>query len=171
MGLKFGQPIANQIQECPKRPNSLGVGYYDYDSSRITSEQLRCFKRLSSHLYEIENAPSLGLWVGKVTALVADGNFEGMSFVFEHFNTNKMLELFKARYGRPSKVERQHLQTRGGARLAGHEYTWNGRNVTISLSEYGSRIDEGAIQVHTKAFELSRERNQREKAEKYKDRL
>jgi hypothetical protein len=171
MGFKFGKRMDEQVQECPKKAKPIGITYYDYDESRISGENLRCFKKLAAHLYEIQNPPAIGLWIGKVTALVADEKFEGISFIFQHSDADRMADLFKARYGSPTNVKRQTLQTGGGATIAGNEYTWSGGNVTILLSEYASRIDEGDVRIATKTYEESRARTKKESTDRYKDKL
>jgi hypothetical protein len=53
----------------------------------------------------------------------------------------------------------------------GKSHTWKGKNITISVNEYGHKITEGMVFVTTKTLDESREAERRKKASSAVDNL
>lgn len=149
MGIRLGESLTAQVPECAKRQGGYGYDYTVKD---------RCFRELvpasddHAALLEIDNSPEIGLPIFQVRPFVVSGDFEGMHFLYDHFNYLKMYELFLARYGEPTSVNTESFQTTGGASFAGNVYVWQGKNVTITVNEYGSQIDKGLVTIVTKKY-------------------
>jgi hypothetical protein len=171
MGIRFGQPFAGQIPECPKEEK-----YHSYDNSRIYPEKIRCFKFYvmafdEPAVYELANPPDIGIRIWNVLPSVVAGNFEGMSFYFRHYDYIKMLELFRSRYGAPTRVEMGSYQCSGGMSLTGQINTWKGKTITITVSEYGIQADEGSVSVATRTLHESVDSENKSNAIRHKDKL
>jgi hypothetical protein len=119
----------------------------------------------------LENSPDIGFEMINVSPTVVDGDFEGLSFSYFHYAYSKVSELFRARYGDPTLITNQHNQTVFGASLTGTIYTWWGKNVTIRVEEYGSKLDEGWVSIYTKKSTESTKAEAGKDAERNKDKL
>jgi hypothetical protein len=168
MGIKFGESFAAQVPECPKD----AVGYHP---KAIFSSHRRCFKSIAMYgnkrAFFVENSPDIGFNTINLSPKVVDGNFEGLSFNFFHGDYLKAFELFRARYGEPTSVNTLSYQTIGGASLTGNVNRWQGKNITITVMEYGLRLDEGYVNVSTKKLDESDEADANKNTERNKDKL
>lgn len=159
LGLKFGEDISVQLPKCAEKRTYGRPG------------EPACFFDLGRDVLYLRNPPSIGIFIKDVFLHVADTKYEGMHFAFPHYEYLKMLELFTARYGEPHDTMIQSYSSRGGQSLQGRVYTWNGRRVTITLNEYGSRVDEGRVNVVTHEYLDHVERKNKLEAEKNKEKL
>jgi hypothetical protein len=64
-----------------------------------------------------------------------------LSFAPVHYPA--LRAIFDERYGPPSNVQQNELQNRMGAKYTNETAIWAGPLVTISLSRYGSKLDQG----------------------------
>lgn len=119
----------------------------------------------------LENPPDIGFKIINVLASVVNGDFEGLSFVYGQSNYLKLFELFRARYGEPTSVNTLSYQTIGGANLTGNACRWQGKNVTITVMEYGLKLDQGYVSVSTKKLDESDEADANKNTERNKDKL
>jgi hypothetical protein len=143
-GLRLGHSLAEQLPECRKR-----TAYsYDFDQPQ------RCYKRIgpSGKFAELEKNPPIGIGTAKVSVYLVDGRIEGFSFDVAHYNWRKLEALLRERFGPPTRTATVALTTRGGARLTGYEMQWNGRRVTMQLSEYGETVNEARLWLETEAL-------------------
>lgn len=161
MGMKFGEALVTQISECPS------------DITKVITENIRCYETISANaeLYEAHNLANIGIPVDDIYPKVKNGVLEGVDLTFRHYDHLKMFDLFKAKYGEPTKAEKVTLQNRMGASFTGVEYKWVGKSVNIVLSEYGSKVDEGRVSVFTRNYIDSLDNESKTKAEKFKDNL
>jgi hypothetical protein len=167
LGIKFGQPLDSQMPECPKHTYSTGFSSYE---TNYSIDAKACWEELGRGFRTISNPPALGVFY-QATAYVINGLFEGIVITFDHYNYLKMLDLFRERYGSPSHVQKSSFQTHSGMKLEGNVYHWVGRNVEIRFSEYGSKLDEGEVDISTKALQNSYIEENKRNSDRYKDRL
>lgn len=160
MGFRFGESFGEQISKCPS-------------DTTVSKENIRCYETISidAELFKVHNLANIGIPVVDITPVVKNGMFEGIYLTFRQFDYLKMYDLFKAKYGEPTKVEKITLQNRMGASFTGVECKWLGKSVNIVLSEYGSKIDEGQVTVFTHNYINTIGKESKSKAEEFKNNL
>jgi hypothetical protein len=163
LGVEFGKALAEQFEQCPKSISAtllLGKPCYEEKISPSSTQ---------AQLY---NPPKIGIYFEDYPYIyLVDGAPEQMSFEVAHYNWEKMLELLKAKYGEPTTATTEEYSTKGGMRLDGFFAAWQGTNITLMFSEYGSTIKKSSVTIQTSRlldhFKSDKKRN----AEQYKDRL
>ena len=89
--------------------------------------------------------------------------FEVVLLTFAPAHYAALRTIFEERYGAPSRVHEQTMQSQMGAKFTNETALWVGERVTISLSRYGSKLDQGRAVIGLKAA-LERQREESEKA-------
>ena len=77
--------------------------------------------------------------------------FEVALLTFASTHYAALRTIFQERYGAPSNVREKPLQDRTGATVTNETALWVGERVTISLSRYGSKLDQGRAWIGLKA--------------------
>jgi hypothetical protein len=72
-----------------------------------------------------------------------EDKFEVAYLSFAPMHYAALRTIFEERYGVPSNVQEQEIQNRMGAKYTNETAIWAGSLVTISLSRYGSKLDQG----------------------------
>ncbi len=172
MGVRFGVPVAEQFVDC-SRPES---GDPDFDRKvllkwDLARQRVTCFSRLGKFA-ELNIWPDLGLRVLGVTLNLAEADsVEGLSVKVYRFDWMKMLDLLTAKFGEPQAHEVVSYSNLAGGQRDGGVYTWKWPGVTISLSEYGSKVDESLVRVETARLVRWLKRQSMQNAQENKDKL
>ena len=176
-GLKFGKRIEDQIPKCR-------------DSDLLQEEGARmCWRPYLDTYVEVENVP----FVRSFSLLQVDGpktrqikkcddlepdclvapptrtrTFEGFYTGFQSSRVNEYLSVLEKRYCKSTNIEKETLQTLGGAVLTSMRYSWLGKNVNITLTERSrSDVTKGWFTVTTKRYrdaEAAAEKKERNRA-------
>jgi hypothetical protein len=71
---------------------------------------------------------------------------------FENPNYEQVKAVFIERYGTPTRAQVQTVQSAAGASFENETLHWGGRNVDVTLSRFGDRVDTGNVHVCLKAY-------------------
>lgn len=168
MGMKFGEVLP----ECPMvKPDP--VFYIEYDYSKMRAENRLCYTRANtaSPLKEVQNLPDIGMPITLNWPYLVNGLFEGFYFQFYNRNYDRLEGMFIARYGEPTSKEPVTLKNQVGLSFESVELIWQGTNVTITLSKYGSEFDKGKVMVVTRAYAKNLEDQREAERNTLKDKL
>ncbi|GEM_PF-2486232 len=159
MGVNFGESFTSQVNRCPSKSTII--------------EKNRCYNVISekAEFYEAHNLADLGMYLLDVWPKVKNGNFEGIEFEINRLQYLQMLELLEAKFGKAHAVKDTVVQNKMGAKFQGKVFMWNGMNASIELKEYGSKIDRASVSVFTKSFMDLLNKEQKNKAQQYKNNL
>jgi len=144
MGIRLGVPVKEQFKECP--PDLL-------DRVGLIGADRQCLVRYddeSAGLYEWK-PPDIGVRLLDMTMYLADDSVEGVSVNFVGYDWFRMRDLLTLKYGLPHLKETSMYTTKSGERVPGQVLTWRGTNATMTLSEFGSKVDESIVTLRTKA--------------------
>ena len=143
LGLKFGVPLASQLQEC---------SHHVYGEQPPTP--MFCYTKLSTGQLgyaELEHAPQMGLAYTAVVLLM-DDSVEDICLSFRNEDFPYMLKLLSARFGRPKVTESTISEGKDGDVYEGKVHKWFGPSVSIELSEYGDNQSESKLVLATNRY-------------------
>lgn len=159
-GLKFGEDLTTQIEECP---TSYGVR----DLSKIRQSGTRCYSPFGNPLiYELYNMGEIQREVSNIFANQVDGKLAFVTLAFDSSKTRVLFSILKERYGEPTTQVVEPWVSKGGVKTTSMNATWKGRNVSITLTERGYKIDQGSIHYSTEAWHEYLKRIEAEKIKK-----
>lgn len=172
MGVQFGVPVTTQFEDCT-RPG-IGDPNFEQKLSKhwdLAAKGITCFSRLG-RFAELNRWPDLGLRVLGLSVMLAEADsVEGALVTVYRFDWTKMLDLLTAKFGAPQEHESATYTNLAGGERQGEIYTWRWPGVTLSLSEYGSKVDESSVTLETKRLRSWLQRQSLENAQRNKDRL
>lgn len=170
MGMRFGDPLA----ECPRATTTVPASVrIEYDYPKIRESERPCYILTDSLSPpgEVHNLPDIGMPVRETWPHLIDGRFEGFHFKFWNRDYDRLKALFITRYGPPTSISTVTLKNRTGLSFDSPELTWQGRNVSIRLTEYGDQLDQGRVEVGTEALAARVRAKQEREMERVKGRL
>lgn len=171
VGLELGKSLAEQVQvigPCPTKPVSATSTY----TVRDWSYKGFCYETpVVGHKFrEVYNGPDIG--IGYTMSLVLqDEVVQGAIITIGRVSKDQFLALLRARYGEPHSVKSQTYQNRMGANFTGSAYLWQGPNVSLGFSEYGTSLDEAAFEIVRNAASTSEADKMNQNAQKNKRKL
>lgn len=71
---------------------------------------------------------------------------------FENPNYEQVKAVFIERYGTPTRAQVQTVQSASGASFENETLHWGGKNVDVTLSRFGDRVDKGSVRVCLKSY-------------------
>jgi hypothetical protein len=71
---------------------------------------------------------------------------------FENPNYEQVKAVFIERYGTPTRAQVQTVQSAAGASFENETLHWGGKNVDVTLSRFGDRVDKGSVRVCLKSY-------------------
>jgi hypothetical protein len=71
---------------------------------------------------------------------------------FENPNYELVKAVFIERYGAPTRAQVQTVQSAAGATFENETLHWGGKNVDVTLSRFGDRVDTGNVHVYLKSY-------------------
>ena len=86
---------------------------------------------------------------------------------FENPNYERVKAVFIERYGTPTRAQVQMVQSAAGASFENETLHWGGKNVDVTLSRFGDRVDKGDVRIYLKSFmkaQQTKEDDQKKKA-------
>jgi hypothetical protein len=95
---------------------------------------------------EIADVPVHEVWTFR------DGKLVSVFFIFNSGNYSTLREIFAEKYGPPSTVRHESLQTLMGVRDENETQTWKGEKVSVLLPRYFKKITEGVASIETNAY-------------------
>jgi hypothetical protein len=157
-GLRFGQDLTKQMQQCPYV--SLGSGAKSPDGKKIRASGVRCYHR-GGDVYALWNMGELEHQFDMIDAQQIDGKLE---YIYLAFRTNKfptVFSLLQQRYGTPTQESRRSLTSKQRRSITSKHVVWKGRNVSITLDEVDPSDPDwilGTVNYETKAWSSRRGR-------------
>jgi hypothetical protein len=96
------------------------------------------------------------------------GKFVAARVRFRSDSFSSMAAIFTARYGKPAKRINPEVSNRLGGRFENNKIFWTGKRVTVLLSRFGEKLDEGyaliSLNSYLSEFTKDEERKAKEAA-------
>jgi hypothetical protein len=149
-GLKFGEDLTKQMEKCPHGSSGLP------DQGKIRALGTRCYayplEKGQIITYGLYNMGEIQHEVKGILAQQLDGKLVEVGLYFESSKASVLLSILNQRYGKPTDQSQQPWMSKGGIKATSTHAVWKGRNVSITLVERASKIDEGYITYDTEAW-------------------
>jgi hypothetical protein len=85
---------------------------------------------------------------------------------FENPNYELVKAVFIERYGAPTRAQVQTVQSAAGATFENETLHWGGKNVDVTLSRFGDRVDTGNVHVYLKSYMKAQQTKEGEEKKK-----
>ena len=149
-GLKFGEDLTKQMEECPHVSSAFP------DLPKIKALGTRCYayplQKGQIVTYSLYNMGEIQHQVKGILAQQLDGKLVQIALYFESSKASVLLPILNQRYGPPTDQSQQPWVSKGGIKATSIRAVWKGTNVSITLVERASKIDEGYISYDTEAW-------------------
>jgi hypothetical protein len=149
---KFGEDIRKTLPPCP--------GYF-------RSAKEPCFYAVTDRKDGTEAIYIAAVSIGDIAlepvALQLEEQLIWLSAEFEAADADRLIKIFKERYGEPHQTEGEELQSGMGVKVHNRRYRWTGTNVHIEIAERESKTDRGAFYYTTARWrQYAEERRQKQ---------
>jgi hypothetical protein len=133
LGISLDSPFPGDINQCPTRQDIELI-----DTSRI-GEAGVCFFKEPNGRYRVYNTPDLG--IGSTLSVETYDDKPIVFYMgFSKATYTQAVDIFAARFGRPTKVYRETVGTRSGGAYESRSAIWNGAKLKVHLDEVGEDI-------------------------------
>ncbi len=109
-----------------------------------------CYEKpyLDNDRYSISGTPDIGLrYTYSLIAKVRDERVEHFYISIKNSDYEKLVSVFKAKYGEPLSVTFEPVVTGGGAKLDNTIMSWKGNKVSMTITEYAGDIDSSSVYI------------------------
>lgn len=135
MGISFASNIVKDLPLCPE-------GVYSFNQKTL------CYEKpyFDNGRYTILGTPDIGLsYTYSLTAKVRDERVEHFYVSIKNSDYEKLVSVFKAKYGEPVRVTSDPVVTGAGAKLDNTIMSWEGKKVHMMITQYDGDIDSSSV--------------------------
>ena len=146
--LKFNDGVQKQFEQCPTTGLKTCWEYHiiGLNDGRDWYEQLR------SGLYTTRNLKIGDSFLPNITVSQAEDKVEMLNVVLPNSLFAHWVSILTERYGKPTSIEKSTWMSKGGVRVDNSTVKWIGREIHITITEHGSKIDETDLSYTTKVW-------------------
>ncbi len=169
-GFPLGVPLT--ISECKKTAIGSTVVYKDYDTTSTCFE----FRDPNSNIesgdtftdkiiivFPQSEIPSIIMPRFMISGQVIDGKLESIEFdTSGHSGQDRVLDMLKKKYGKPTSLRHQKVQNRMGATFKAFDAVWKFPDLTVVFLSVIDTLDSGTVNIDTKKGLKYRNEQQKE---------
>lgn len=148
----------------------LGVLLEEQDVNVSTQHFKESFSGPDITYYWCENLPDIGVKSSAPYLHLLDGKVESIDMMFPSESAEKLLSIMTEKYGKPS-IDFYTVKNKMGAKFQKFEAFWKIKGCYIWLSNIGSRLDNGRLDIETMKYNKYRKDKERQEKQKAKDNL
>lgn len=155
-GLKFGENLTQQMDECPHSISPLGNKFNDYP--KINKLGKRCYSEPVPKSYVLYNMGEIKKYLIEIRAQQLDGKLAKVDLMMTTANAPILLSMLNERYGKPTEQSQQPWTSKTGVKTTSLLAIWRGANVSIVFNERWGQIDWGLITYESSAWATEKRR-------------
>lgn len=146
IGITPGQPLPDSVQVCPRDYNT---SYPDFQ--RIHEGQL-CVVDKTGEISDVWGTPNLGFNY-KTTIFRKGDAVSSIWLTLDSDSYDVAVSLLTKKYGAPTKVAKDTVQTKAGGQFDNTTVEWVGRKLSIRAIQRFDKVDQSIIMVNDLALQ------------------